>query len=49
MGGVRIGREVPKGGDRYISISGTGFLGGSVVKNLPAIAGDAGVMGLIPG
>ena len=26
-----------------------GFLGGSVVKNMPAIAGDAGVMGLIPG
>ena len=26
-----------------------GFIGGSVVKDLPAIAGDAGDMGLIPG
>ena len=26
-----------------------GFPGGSVVKNLPANAGDAGDMGLIPG
>ena len=26
-----------------------GFRGGSVIKNLPANAGDAGDMGLIPG
>ena len=26
-----------------------GFLGGAVVKNPPAIAGDAGEVGLIPG
>ena len=46
MGGVRIGREVPKGGDRYISISGTGFLGGSDCKESACNAGD---LGLIPG
>ena len=28
---------------------GEGFPGGSVVKNLPANAGDAGDVGLIPG
>ena len=33
----------------YISILATGFLSGSVVKNLPAYAGTAGDMGLISG
>ena len=32
-----------------ISILATGFPSGSVVKNLPAYAGDAGDMGLIHG
>ena len=31
------------------NFSGLGFPGGSVVENLPANAGDAGDVGLIPG
>ena len=33
----------------YSLKSGTGFPGGTVVKNLPANAGDAGDMGSFPG
>ena len=34
---------------KYIALPVKGFPGGSVVKNLPANAGDAGYVGSIPG
>ena len=33
----------------FAAVRGKGFPGGSLVKNMPANAGDAGDMGLIPG
>ena len=36
-------------GKRSLPAIPMGFLGGTVVKNLPANAGDTGDMGLIPG
>ena len=36
-------------GFNYVMYTGMGFLGGTVVKNPPANAGDSGDAGLIPG